>query len=120
MQIRIKSRKAEKQYFEKHDLFQEDSYVYLLLHFKIQLKFGRCHMKYILFIKWYYELRIPELSAIAIAVNVKVLPSQEVTGRILFFVLFSGRHLLHMEVPRQGVKWELQLWSSPQPWQYQI
>ena len=47
-------------------------------------------MKYILFIKWYYELSIPELSAIDIAVNVKVLPSQEVTGRILFLYCFQG------------------------------
>ena len=35
------------------------------------------------------------------------------------FFLFLGPHLRHMEVPRPGVEWELQLEPTPLPWQHQ-
>ena len=38
----------------------------------------------------------------------------------LFFFFFLGLHLWHMEVPRLGAEWELQLLASPQPQQRQI
>ena len=39
-----------------------------------------------------------------------------------FFCLFSflRLHLRHTDVPRLRVKLELQVWSTPQPWQHQI
>ena len=39
---------------------------------------------------------------------------------IQFFFLFLHLHLWHMEVPRLGVKSELQLGPVPQPWQHWI
>ena len=39
---------------------------------------------------------------------------------LLFFVLFLGPLLWHMEVPRLEVQWELQCRSIPQPQQCQI
>ena len=35
-------------------------------------------------------------------------------------IFFLWPHLPHMEVPRPGVKLELQLWPTPQPQQYWI
>ena len=35
-------------------------------------------------------------------------------------LLFSWQHLLHMEVPRLGVKWSCSCWPAPQPQQYRI
>ena len=37
-----------------------------------------------------------------------------------FFLVFIGPHSQHMEVPRLGVEWELQLPPTPQPQQCQI
>ena len=37
-----------------------------------------------------------------------------------FFFVFLWPHLCHMEVPRLGVKSELQLRPTPQPWPHQI
>ena len=39
---------------------------------------------------------------------------------IFFFFFFLGSCRWHMEVPRLGVKSELQLWTLPQPWQHWI